>query len=398
METGGTQVALAKLGPVHVLALAAAGVAIGEWIRKRVPALERLSIPASIIGGLLFAVVILGLHGRVVDVQVDATLRDVFLLGVFTIIGLNASLRVIRVGGLQVAVLLLVASIGAVVQNAVGMSLAKLFGLNPLIGMLAGAVSLAGGPATSIAFGATFEQAGVRNAATIALASATFGITVSGLLAGTVGAWLIRRRGLRPTANETNPIPVPSAAPAGDLALHIAVIALAMGLGNLISQGIERLGFVLPGYIGAMIAAALIRNLSDWTRSGPQLSQSTLSALFDAGLPLFIVMAMLTLRLWELAALAAPMLVILAVQVAVAWLLSIAAFAALGRDFDAAVTATGHCGFMLGITASALATMGELTRRYGPSPRAFIVVPIVGAFLIDFTNSLIITATLNIVR
>lgn len=397
MEAGGNQVAVVQLNAVHVAALAAAGLVAGEWIRRRVPLLDRLSVPSSIVGGLLYALLVLALHGRVVDFQIDTTLRDVLMLAVFTIIGFNAGVRVLRRGGVQVVLLLLLATLGAMLQNGLGMALAKLLGLNPLIGVLAGAVSLAGGPATSLAFGSTFERAGVGGAATIALASATFGITVSGLLAGWIGSWLIRRNGLKPGFDKTNPIE--ASREGSGLAAHVMAIAVVMGLGSIVSQAIERAGIVLPGYIGAMIVAALWAGLQPANgRSRFRISDAALAVLFDIVLPLFIVMAMLSLRLWELAALAGPMFVILTGQVVLTCALSFVVFVVLRRDFDAAVVATGYCGFMLGITANALATMSEVTRRHGPSPRAFVVVPVVGAFLIDFTNALIITVTVNLMR
>ena len=385
-----------SLNPVQVLALAALGVAAGEWLRRRVPFLERLSIPGSIIGGLIYAVAILMLHGRVVNVQPDTVLREVLMLAVFTIIGLHASVRFIVRGGVQVMLLLAAGALGAVVQNLAGMGVAKLFGVSPLIGILAGAVSLAGGPATSLAFGPTFERAGVQGATTIALASATFGITISGLLAGTVGSMLIRRRGLKPAEQRAAAAEGVLGA-GGSLMSHVIVIAVCMGVGSVFGIGIERAGVVLPGYIGAMTVAAVVRNVDD--RWGVfRISEAALAQLFRVALPLFIVMAMLTLRLWELAALAGPVLGILAVQTALTYGMSLGVFALMRRDFDAAVIATGYCGFMLGITANALATMDEVTRRFGPAPRAFLVVPMVGAFLIDFTNALVITGVMNAVR
>lgn len=387
------------LSPVQVLALAAAGAMFGEWAKRRVPVLERLSIPASIVGGLIYAVASLALHARGIDVKADPTLRDVFQLVCFTIIGMNASLRVLVRGGVGVALLLALASFGAILQNVLGMALARAFGLNPLVGILAGAVSLAGGPATSLAFGATFEKAGVVGATTIALASATFGITVSGLIAGYVGGRLIRLRKLKPSiAAATTATAAEVRAPQSDAFRQVVLIAVAMGIGSLVSAAIERAGVVLPGYIGAMIVAALFRNIDDrWHVF--QINEHRQGDIFAIALPLFIVMAMLTLRLWELAALAGPLIVILAAQVVLAWLLaSIFVWWVMGRDYDSAVIGAGYCGFMLGVTANAIASMGELTRRFGPSPKAFIVVPMVGAFLIDFTNALIITAMANMLH
>jgi ESS family glutamate:Na+ symporter len=388
-----------QLNAVQVLALAAFGVFAGEWIKRRLPILERLSIPGSILGGLFYAVLILALRQRIAVIEPNLALRDVLMIACFTIIGMNASVRIIRRGGGEVFMLLLASAAGAVLQNALGMGLARLLGLNPLVGILAGAVSLAGGPATSLAFGSTFERAGVGGATAIALASATFGIAVSGLLAGTAGAFLIRRYSLKPAESSPEPKTLGDpAAGAASLLTHVLLIAVAMGLGNLVSAAIERAGVVLPGYIGAMIVAAILRNIDDHT-GWLRLSPAQLSSLFGIALPLFIVMAMLALRLWDLASVASPLLVVLVAQVVLTWALSVTvAFFVVRRDFEGAVMATGYCGFMLGITANALATMDEVSRRFGPAPRAFIVVPVVGAFLIDFTNALIITVMMNFGR
>lgn len=378
---------------MQVLALAAGGVALGGWLKRRLPVLDRLSIPAAIAGGLSLALISLALHSAGVDFKPDPALRDVFQLFCFTIIGFNASIALIRAGGAQVVVLLALATAGAVLQNTLGVALARMFGLNPLVGVLAGAVSLAGGPATSLAFGATFEKAGVPAATTIALASATFGITVSGLVAGYAGARLIRGRAAADSVHAA----VPSDNGGAAMPVHILLIAVTMGLGSLVSAAIERTGFVLPAYIGAMIVAAAARNLDDrtgWLR----LSGARLGEAFGVALPLFIAMAMLTLRLWELAALAAPLLAILAAQTLLTLALTMTVvYWALGRSRDAAVMSAGYCGFMLGVTANAIASMEELVERFGPAPRAFVVVPMVGAFLIDFTNALVITATANLI-
>jgi ESS family glutamate:Na+ symporter len=396
VEEGGTLTTVA-LTSVQVLALAAAGVALGEWITRRFALLRRLSIPPSITGGLGFALVALALHAGGIDVKPDPALRDIFQLVCFTVIGLNGSLAVLRRGGVQVLMLLALASTGAVFQNALGIGLAKLFGLHPLIGVLSGSVALAGGPATSLAFGATFEQAGIPAATTIALASATFGITVSGLIAGFAGARLIQARGLKSGPLEPGTA-AGTRAGASSMMTHIVVLAVSMGLGSLVSAAIERAGVVLPAYIGAMIVAALVRNLDDRLHLFG-ICEQRLDGIFSIGLPLFIVMAMLTLRLWELAALAGPLAFMLIAQTALAWLMTVTLiFRAMGRDYDSAVASAGFCGFMLGVTANAIASMNELTSRFGPSPRAFLAVPVVGAFLIDFTNALIITITANLLK
>jgi ESS family glutamate:Na+ symporter len=217
------------------------------------------------------------------------------------------------------------------------------------------------------------------------------------VLGGYIGVRLIRRRKLQPAAvasavRKSEPLET------GRLLPAVAVMGVAMGLGSLLSGAIERAGIVLPSYIGAMIAAAAIRNLDDRFRF-LNIAGGTVRELGNISLYLFIVMALLNLRLWDLASLALPLIAVLAAQVALCWLLcELLAFRLMGRDYESAVMAAGYCGFMLGTTANSMASMDELTREFCPAPRALMVVPLVGAFLIDFTNALVITAMANWVR
>jgi len=386
-----------KLNAIQVLAIACFGVALGEWIKRKLPVLDRLNIPGPILGGLVYAVTALGLRDRYLNLEMDMVLRDILMVAFFTTIGMSASLRLVRVGGVQVLYFFGVATVGAVLQNVVGIGAARLFSLDPLLGVVSGSVALTGGPATALAFGATFEQHGVAGATALGLAAATFGITAGGILGGYIGGGLIRRRGLRGTAAallDPRP-PAGAAAGAAPLLPNVVAVAVAMGLGTLVSRGFDRMNFILPAYVGAMIAAAFIRNLDDQFRFA-RVSQDQVETIGDVALSIFIVMALLTLRLWELAALALPMLVMLLLQVALVWLLCVTiVYWAMGRDYEAAVMSGGFCGFMLGTTANAMACMDVLRQKYGPAPRAFMVVPLVGAFLIDFTNALIITRILN---
>jgi ESS family glutamate:Na+ symporter len=380
---------------MQIVGLASIGLLIGEALKSRFRLLDRLNIPVPVVGGMVFALASLLLRDRYVNFDADPTLRDLFQIAFMTTIGLSARVRLLRAGGAQLIVMLALASVGAVLQNGLGIGLAKALGIDARLGILAGSVALAGGPATSIAFGGTFEKLGVTGASAVALASATFGITVSGLIGGYIGGRLIRSHGLKSTADEVPHGESERVAQAGALLPSAIAIGVAMGIGNLISAGVERLGVVLPAYIGAMLVAAVIRNLDD--RFGfAHIAQGDVDAIGRVTVNLFIVMALLTLRLWELAHLALPLITILAAQVALCWLMCVAmSFPLLGRDYESAVMASGFCGFMLGVTVNAVACMEELVEKYGPAPRAFLVVPVVGAFLIDFTNSLIITAFAN---
>lgn len=412
-------VALVKVTAVQVLALSCLGVIAGVWLKRKIRWLDWLNVPAAVLGGFLFAVLTLALRDRYLNVEFDLVLRDILMVAFFTTVGLRASLRLVREGGGQVLVFWGIATLGVLLENVLGVGLALALGIPPLAGLICDSVTMAGGPATALAFGQTFEQLGLPGATDLAIAAAMYGIVAGGLLGGFVGGRLIEGRRLRPGAPPENraAASVESIAYAGDpaeleapalegtraaerasLMDNVVAVAVAMGIGSLISMGIQSTGVVLPAYIGAMLAAALIRNLNDRFRFAA-LSQHHIDEIGNISLNVFIVMALLGLRLWELAHLALPMLVILLAQVVLVWLLSVlTVFRWMKRDFDAAVMTGGYCGFMLGTTANALAAMGVLVEKYGRAPRAILVVSLVGAFLIDFTNATIITAAANLLR
>lgn len=408
-----------KLNAVHILALGCFGVAMGVWVKNRLRILDKLNIPASIVGGLIFASIALLLRDRVLNLDIEAkdlVVRDIMMIAFFTTIGMGASLKLIKIGGAQVLWFFIIATIGAILQNLLGIGAAKLLGVSPLLGIISGSVALTGGPATALAFGETFEKLGVVGASTLGLASATFGITAGGLLGGSIGASLIKKYGLttdsatnggstaaaseilyanEPEREEVNPMSDERESEHSPLFKTLILIAVAMGLGSIVGSWIQQTGIVLPAYIGAMIVAAVMRNLDDhfhWFN----ISQHLVDAVGNISLYVFIVMALLTLRLWELANLALPFIVMLLLQVALVWVMCVwMSFRVMGKDYESAVMAGGFCGFMLGTTANAMACMDVLVRKFGPAPRAFLVVPLVGAFLIDFTNALIITAMMN---
>lgn len=389
-----------KIGGPESLALGALAVLLGIGLRSRLPLLARWSIPAAVAGGMCIALAISLLRGRVVNITADSSLRDLLSLICFTIIGLNASLRVLVRGGAAIPVMLALAGLGAILQNAVGGVAAWSFGLNPLIGALAGSVALCGGPATSIAFGSAFEAQGVAGAASIAVASATFGITMGGLLAGRMGQFLLDRRGAVAPVASAPPVvegAVEVRTGGGSLLTDCLTVAICIGLGSLLDLWFRQAGLTVPGFIGPMTIAALWRNVLDRTGWG-LLSEQRLSDIFQAVLPLFIGVAIATLRLWELSALALPLIGILAIQTVITLAFSAAMFSIFRRvasKYEAVLMTTGYAGFMLGITPNAMASMEELTRKYGPAPQAFLTVPIVGGYLNDFVNSLVVTASIS---
>ena len=376
------------------MALAATGLIAAQAVHGRVGILDKWNIPRPITGGFALAGLVAGLRLIGYEIEFDTVLRDLFTLVFFTTIGLRASLTLLRRDGGTVLICLLLAVAGAELQNAVGIAGAKLFGLNPLLGIIAGSTTLAGGPATALAFGKTFEEMGVADAQSVGVAAAVFGILAAGLLGGAVGGWLIRRHGLTATKSD---FVQGRELKRGNWLFTLAAIVLSMGIGSLLSLGIASAGVTLPAYIGSMIVAAAVRWRDD--AGSRQLDDTVLDRAGSLSLGLFIVMALLTLKLWVLAALAIPLLVILSAQVVITTLFAVfIAWRWLGRDYEAAVAAAGWTGFMLGTTANAVASMDVLEAQHGAAPRARLAVPVVGGFLIDFTNSFVILSGADFVR
>ncbi|KRA45358.1 sodium/glutamate symporter [Pseudoxanthomonas sp. Root630] len=396
-----------ELDAVQTLAFAGLALFLGYAFCRFIPVLSRYNLPAPVIGGLAVALAVLIARNHDVTLfTLDTSLQTPLMIAFFTTIGVNASVSLLRISGRQVIIFLLLATGFAVVQNLLGMAVALGFGLHPLFGVLAGSTTLTGGPATGLAFAPLFEQAGVTGAESIAVASAMAGIICGGLLGGPVSTVLIRRHrlygGVKLGAPDES-----AAEPAGardkpdfatresDALKSVVVILVAMWLGAGVSAGLSAAGLTLPAYVGAMMVGALIRWFDDrtgWLR----LPVATTDLIGNVCLALFLAVALMNLKLWELSGLAAPLLVNLALQVIVVALFCVVVFRVMGRDYDAAVMGGGFIGFMLGTTANAMAVMRTLVERYGMAPRAFLVAPLVGAFFIDFTNALIITGFINL--
>ncbi|HOV96167.1 MAG TPA: sodium/glutamate symporter [Thermomonas sp.] len=391
------------LDAVQTLALAGIALFLGYALCRVIPVFGRYNLPPPVIGGLLFALAAWAAHahGSVLFV-LDSKLQPALMVAFFTTIGFNASARLLKISGRQVAVFLLIASGFAVLQNLLGMVVAAGFGLHPLFGVLVGSTTLTGGPATGLAFASLFERAGVSGAESIAVASAMAGIVCGGLLGGPVATLLIRHFQLHSPHPHDHHAPDAAVAVATTTEAQrehtalksIVTILVAMWLGAWVSSGITATGLTLPAYVGAMLVGALLRNLDD--RSGwLGLSVTTIELIGNVCLALFLAVALMNLKLWELAGMAAPLLVNLILQSALVAAFCIVVFRVMGRDYDAAVMGGGFIGFMLGTTANAMAVMRTLVERYGVAPRAFLVAPLVGAFFIDFTNALIITGFIN---
>ena len=392
-----------QLDAVQTLALAGLALFLGFALSRFVPVLARYNLPPPVDGGLVVALAVLVAHEQDATLfELDTSLQSPLMIAFFTTIGVNASLALLKISGRQVMVFLALATGFAVAQNLLGMAVAAGFGLHPLFGVLAGSTTLTGGPATGLAFAPLFEAAGVRGAESVAVAAAMAGIVLGGLVGGPAITVLIRRHGLHGRARGDNLVveQVDAHSPLDDASREfkalqaIVVLLLAMWLGHWVSKGIASLGLTMPAYIGAMLVGAAFRNLDDFT-GWLKLPVATIELIGNVCLALFLSVALMNLKLWELSGLALPLLVNLALQVAMVVLFCGVVFRVMGRDYDAAVMGGGFIGFMLGTTANAMAVMRTLTERYGVAPRAFLVAPLVGAFFIDFTNALIITGFIN---
>jgi glutamate:Na+ symporter, ESS family len=408
-----------------VQSLAFAGLVLfgGYGIKRVVPPLTRYNVPAPVVGGLLVALAIsVSRLAGVTLVTLDTTLQTPLMIAFFTSVGFGASVSLLREGGPLVLIFFVISSLAAIAQNVIGIVSALALGQHPLMGVLAGSVTLTGGPATGLAFAPLFEAAGVPAAGTLAVAAAMVGIVSGGIIGGPIGTWLIGRYRLSTPRGMAHAVPHVTASslvedrmsepepvvPAGEdresyaLLKTMVVMLVAMWIGGLVSVSLNawlaRISMALPAYIGAMLVAAAIRN-GDEAFHLIGISQRLVDDLGNVALSLFLVLALTTLKLWEIVHIAVPLTIIVLIQVVLVAALCVwPIFRLMGRDYQAAVISSGFCGFMLGTTANAMANMEALVERYGPAPRALLVVPMVGAFFIDSPNALIITAFVNVFR
>lgn len=417
------------------VALAIPVLLLGEFLVRRIQLLSRFNIPAPVVGGLLISLLVLagnltgwfaasfasGVKAQwwtwLVTTEPEwlkAPSKNVnlpFLVAFFTCIGLNASWSLVKRGSLQLILFLALAGVLAVIQNGIGVGLAKAMDQPPLLGLVCGSVTMTGGHGTALGFAPVIAEAGLANAAVVGMAAATFGLVAGGLIGGPIGGRLIGKHGLRAHVPAGTHLELGQTAESGILAdfrtligsgkkllPHLLLLAACIKVGSWISFFIQQTGATFPVYMGAMLLGVVVRNLIDLS-GGKWVKTEIIDTLASVSLGIFLAIAMMSLNLIELANAAVPMLVILSAQVAMmalfAWFVT---FKVMGRDFDAAVMAGGHCGFGLGATPNAVANMKALVERFGPAPRAFLIVPIVGAFLIDFVNALNITFYLNLFK
>ncbi|MFJ5788460.1 sodium/glutamate symporter [Lysinibacillus sp. NPDC093197] len=392
-----------EINQITTIFLAVALFAFGSFLINKINFLKRFCIPAPVVGGLLFAALatILKTTG-VLEISLDTSLQSLFMIAFFTTIGLGASFKLVKLGGKLLVIYWLACGFLALMQNVIGVSLASLMGIHPLIGMMAGAVSMEGGHGAAAAFGQTLEDLGISSAMTIGAAAATCGLVAGGLIGGPIVKYLVGKYNLTPDKQETEAVEYENKneqITSDSFFTQVVIITFCMAVGTYVGTLFsEATGFVLPGYVGAMFVAVLVRNILDKVKPNA-INMKSISLIGDVTLGVFLSMALMSIKLWEIADLALPLFVIVFVQVLFIVLFCIfVLFKLLGKNYDAAVMVAGFAGHGLGATPNAMANMSAVVQRFGPSTKAFLVVPIVGAFLIDVFGIPIIITTINLFK
>lgn len=407
-----------ELDMLQTAGLGALALVLGMCLTRRVKWLQRFCIPSPVSGGIVFSVVSLMLYKLWnVELVFDGTLKDVFMLVFFTSVGFQSNLKVLRRGGSTLLLMLGVLAFIIVVQNVLPLGIAWIMGVNPLVGMAAGSISMAGGHGTAGGFSAVLEGMGLSGAGTIAMAAATFGLIMGSVTGGPLAERLIRTKltaeHLEPKDYEVDPamtgLESDEASPAGR-AKHISsneqefqqyakatyALLIVVAAGSLMSWLLQQTGVTFPTYFGALIVAAIVRNVAEACKLTPRMELDKIVSVGNICLSVFLGMAMVSLKLWELESLALPLVVMLVAQVvAMALIAYFVAFNILGRDYDAAVLVAGICGFGLGATPNAMANMSAVCYKYHYSVKPFLIVPIIGAMFVDLINTGFITMFLN---
>lgn len=391
-----------QLDMYQTLAVAVLVLLLGNYLKKKIYFLQKFCIPAPVIGGLIFAIMtcICYVTG-IAEFSFNDTLREVCMVFFFTSVGFQANLKVLKSGGKSLIVFLGLVIVLIILQNLTAVGLAKLLNLNPLIGMCTGSIPMVGGHGTAGAFGPVLEDLNIKGATTICTAAATFGLIFGSLIGGPLGKRLIEKHSLLNTAaNEDDSLLVEDEKKherhTNMYADSVFQLILAIGVGTIFTMLLTKTGLTFPIYIGAMLAAALMRNICEYTGIAT-IHMGEINDLGGISLSLFLGMAMITLRLWELASLALPLVILLAAQVLLIIIFTyVIGFNIMGRDYDAAILVSGTCGFGTGATPNAMANMQAVCDQYVPSIKAYLLIPLVGSLFADFLNSLVITFFINL--
>lgn len=386
----------------QTLAVSVLVLILGQFLKKRINFLEKFCIPAPVIGGLLFAVLTCVCYSLgIAEFTFDDTLREVCMVFFFTSVGFQANLKVLKSGGKSLFIFLGLVVVLIVSQNFLALGVSKLLHLDPLVGLCTGSIPMVGGHGTAGAFGPVLEDFDVKGATTICTAAATFGLIAGSLIGDPIGKRLIDRKKLLDTAvAEDDSILVEDEKKherhTNMYAAAVFQLIIAVGIGTIISELLTKTGLTFPIYIGAMIAAAVIRNIGEYSGKF-DIYMGEINNLGGICLSLFLGMAMITLKLWQLAELALPLIILLSAQLILMMLFTyFVVFNVMGRDYDAAVLSAGTCGFGMGATPNAMANMQAICDRYVPSVKAYLIIPLIGSLFADFLNSLVITFFINI--
>ena len=417
-----------ELDMIQTAGIGALALIVGMILTRKVAFLQKFCVPSPVSGGIIFSLITLALYGWFhVEVSFDGALKDVFMLAFFTSVGFQSDLKVLKQGGklLIVMLVLLVAIIA--MQNLMPIGITRLMGVDPLIGMASGSISMTGGHGTAAGFASVLEGMGLHGAGTIGMAAATFGLIAGSMIGGPLAERIIRTKltheQMQPQDEEIDPamagIESDEASPTGrakrvstneqefqQYAKASYGIILIMGAGTIMSWLLAKTGVTFPTYFGALILAAIVRNTigfvsykedGKWEKAEKLLDMERIISVGNICLSLFLGMAMISLKLWELQSLALPLIVILVSQVLMIALFAyFVAFPLLGRDYDAAVLCAGICGFGLGATPNAMANMSAVCYKYRYAVKPFLIVPIIGAMFADLINTGMITFFLNI--
>lgn len=391
-----------QLDMYQTLAIAVVVLILGQFLKHKIYFLEKFCIPAPVIGGLLFAIFTCICHSTgLIEFSFNDTLREVCMVFFFTSVGFQANLKVLKSGGKSLFIFLLLVITLIVSQNFLAVGMSHFLGLDPLIGMCTGSIPMVGGHGTAGAFGPVLEDFNISGATTICTAAATFGLIAGSLIGGPIGRRLIEKKNLLNTVvAEDDSLLIEDEKRherhSNMYAMAVYQLILAIGIGTIFSWMLTKTGLTFPIYIGAMIAAALIRNIGEYSGKF-DICMGEINDLGGICLSLFLGIAMITLKLWQLASLALPLVMLLGAQVILIFLFTyFVIFYVMGKDYDAAVLAAGTCGFGMGATPNAMANMQALCDRYAPSIKAYLLIPLVGSLFADFINSLVITFFINL--
>lgn len=397
---------LINFNMIGTLAIGLISLYIGLYIKNNSKFFNKFGIPAPVVGGILFATIHLVIRQLDIgSIKYDTTLQDPFMVVFFTTIGIGSSIRALKKGGKLLIIFWLLSGVMTFMQTVIGVGIAKVTKINPLYGVLAGSVSMSGGHGSAGAFGKTVEQLGVMGASTMALSSATFGLLAGGLLGAPLGLYLIRKNNLKAVnivgkdnINFEDKF-LDQNITADELLKHIAVLSIIMTIGSSFSSMLKiYFDLALPSYVGAMFIAIVFNNLNV-KYNFVKLNKNLIDILGVTSLNIFLSMALISLRLWELASLAVPMFLILFAQVLfMAFFTSQIVFKAMGKDYDAAVMVSGMCGSGLGATTNAMLNMAEISERHGYTVNPYLIVTLTGAFLIDIFQMPVIIGAINIFK